>query len=130
MKHTVLEFLRYASVSLLALGADLALFSFLLRCAGLPWMLAATAGFVIGVLVAYWLSIRFVFFTRRLAHAPRSEFAAFAFIGVIGLAITQMVLWVGIELFRLNPELTKVGAAGVTFLCNFGMRKLMLFHHI
>lgn len=121
------ELFRYAAVSMAALAVDLTLFSFLLRLAGLPWSLAATLAFVAGVFTAYWLSIRFVFRNRRLAHAPRSEFVAFTMIGLVGLGITQMVLWAGIEHYHTNPEFTKLVAAGVTFLSNFVMRKLMLF---
>ncbi|NWG31095.1 MAG: GtrA family protein [Rhodocyclaceae bacterium] len=121
------EFMRYLAVSALALAVDLGLFSFLMRVASFPWMLAATIGFIAGVGVAYWLSIRIVFRARRLAHAPGKELLAFALIGVAGLALTQLVLWVGIEQFHANPELTKLFAAGFTFLANFGLRKFVLF---
>lgn len=127
MRRHLSELFRYTSVSALALVVDMALFSALLRLVGLPWMLAATAGFLVGVAVNYLMSIHFVFEQRRFAHSPRMEFVAFAVIGVVGLGVTQIVLWVGIEHFGANPELTKLVAAGVTFMCNFGARKLLLF---
>lgn len=127
MKQTAHELLRYLAASAIALAVDVLSFSALLRLVGLPWMLAATLAFITGVLVAYHLSIRFVFRERLLAHAPRHEFAAFATIGIVGLGVTQVVLWLGIEHYHAHPEMTKLVAAGITFLCNFAMRKLMLF---
>lgn len=121
------EFLQYFAASLVSLAVDLAIFSALLRVAGLSWFWAATFGFCAGVLTAYWLSVRWVFAARRLGHAPRSEFALFAAIGIVGLGVTQAVLWVGIEAFHLQPELVKLVAAGATFLFNFAIRKALLF---
>jgi putative flippase GtrA len=121
------EFLEYFAASLVSLAVDLGIFSALLRVAGLSWFWAATIGFCAGVLTAYWLSVRWVFSSRRLGHAPRSEFGLFAAIGVVGLGVTQAVLWVGIETLHLQPELVKLVAAGATFLFNFAVRKSLLF---
>ena len=51
----------------------------------------------------------------------------FSVVGLGGLLVTQLVLWVGIELMGSNPEVSKVSAAGFTFLFNFMVRKLLLF---
>jgi putative flippase GtrA len=117
----------YVLASAFAFGVDLGLFSFVLRILALPWWLAATLGFMAGVAVAYWLSVRWVFSHRRLRGAPLQEFSAFASIGIIGLVITQAVLWLGIELMRFNPEASKTAAAGVTLAFNFVLRKWLLF---
>lgn len=119
---------RYLLASLLALAVDMGVFSLCLRVLSLPWYWAATAGFVVGAATAYLLSIRFVFRARRLRHTPRSEFFAFVLIGLLGLLITQLVLYVGIELLRVHAELTRFVAACVTFGFNYGVRKLLLFH--
>lgn len=124
------EIVRYFLVSSLALAIDLAFFSFFLRFVVLPWSYAATLGFLVGVTAAYSLSVRFVFFSRRLSHSPRIESLSFIAVGVVGLGITQLVLWVGIELLDNNPELSKLAAAGVTFFFNYLVRKALLFRRI
>lgn len=121
------ELVRYFGASLLALLIDLSIFSIALRIFGMPWIAAATVAFLAGAAAAYILSIRLVFRNRSLAHTPRVEFFAFAALGGVGLIVTQLVLWVGIELFGLHPELTKLGAAVVTFFVNYGLRKILLF---
>ena len=121
------EFLGYLAASLVALAIDLAMFSLCLRLLHMPWPLSATLGFALGVAVAYFLSVRWVFSQRRLSERPAHEFATFLLIGVVGLGITQAVLWLGVEQLHLPPELTRTGAAGVTFLFNYAGRALALF---
>jgi len=121
------EFLSYFAVSLIALAVDLGIFSATIRIVGVAWAWAATLGFCAGVLTAYWLSVLWVFSARRLKHRPQSEFAVFAGIGVAGLGLTQVVLWIGIEGLHVQPELVKLAAAGATFVFNYGVRKAMLF---
>ena len=121
------DLIRYFAASLAALAADLGALSFSLRVlqAGLAW--SASIGFVVGAVVAYILSIRWVFRERMLATAPILEFATFVGIGVAGLGITQAVLWLGVTELGLLPELVKLGAAGITFAFNYIARKSLLF---
>lgn len=121
------ELLHYFAASLVALLVDLGIFSVTIRLLGVPWFWAATLGFAVGVATVYWFSIRWVFSSRRMKHAPRSEFLVFIGIGVAGLCVTQAVLWAGIEGLHAQPELVKVAAAGATFLFNYAVRKMLLF---
>lgn len=121
------EFFRYFVVSTAALLADFIVFSFGIRLLNIPWPLSATCGFIIGVLVAYFLSVRFVFSRRKLRAAPLRELLVFSAVGLAGLALTQITLWIGIELLQFNPEFSKICAAGFTFVFNFLVRKFILF---
>jgi len=123
MREAVLYFL----VSIMALGFDMGVFSFALRVLHASWSLAATAGFLAGVGLAYLLSVRWVFRARTYRRQQRMEAISFVAIGVIGLLITQLILWLTIEKMDWNPELSRLGAAGVTFVFNFTVRKLILF---
>lgn len=121
------EFFRYFLVSAAALLADFTVFSFGIRLLDIPWPVSATCGFIIGVLVAYFLSVRFVFSSRKFRKAPLKELLVFSVVGLAGLALTQLILWIGIELLQFNPEFSKICAAGFTFIFNFLVRKFMLF---
>ncbi|MGY1458143.1 GtrA family protein [Luteimonas sp. A534] len=122
-----LVLVRYFAASLLALVVDLATLSACLRLldVGLAW--SASIGFVAGGIVAYVLSIRWVFRARTFADAPALEFLAFIAIGLAGLGLTQFVLWLGVTRLGLLPELVKLGAAGATFAFNYLARKSLLF---
>lgn len=121
------EFGRYFGASLIALIFDFAVFSFSLRVGGWSWRSAAALGFCFGALLSYWLSIRFVFQNRTLKNSPGVEFAGFAAIGIAGLGVTEIALWLAIEMLDVSPEAGKLGAAVATFLFNFALRKLLLF---
>lgn len=120
-----LELLRYFLCSVLALAVDWGIFSAALAL-GVPWSGAAAIGFCGGLLVAYVLSIRFAFVQRSMRD-PRVEFTLFALIGVGGLILTEIILWVLIERAGQGPHESKLVASGFVFLFNFSARKLMLF---
>jgi putative flippase GtrA len=120
------EGVRYLAASALALAIDFGLYSGLIRLAGVDYLVAAPIGFAAGLATVYAVSIRWVFRHRRL-QSVRDEFAVFALIGLAGMALNQGVIWAGVELLALSPELAKVLSAGTVFGFNFGLRKLLLF---
>jgi putative flippase GtrA len=119
------EFLRYFACSALALAVDSTLYWLVLR-AGLPYPVAAAAGFVAGVSTAYALSVLWAFRRRRVADA-RLEFAIFFGIGLAGLALTESLLWLQIDLLGIGAMTAKLLSASGVFLFNFAARKLALF---
>lgn len=121
------EFVRYFLASVLALLVDLGIFSLSLRVTGVPWAIAAGLGFCAGALTAWWLSIRFVFRNRMLRKKPSAEFTGFLVIGILGLSVTEAVIWFSMHILNVMPEFGKLMAAGATFFFNFLLRKLFLF---
>lgn len=119
------EFLRYFACSALGLGSDILVFQALLKL-GIGWQLAAAAGFMLGLLVVYTLSVRWVFAHRRVGDA-RAEFALFAGVGLVGLLLTEALLWLFLGLWQWPPVVAKLACAGVVFLSNFALRKALLF---
>ncbi|WP_312914263.1 GtrA family protein [Stenotrophomonas sp.] len=121
------DLFRYFVASVIALAIDVAVLSVAMRLFNAPMGWAATLGFASGAVVAYALSTRWVFKARSLAAAPLIEFAVFAIIGIVGLGVTQFVLWLGVVKLGLLPELVKLAAAGATFVFNYLARRSLLF---
>jgi len=117
---------RYLLASAVAFGVDFAAYVALIRLAGWHYLLAAPAGFAFGLLAIYVLSIRWVFRVRRLRDT-RLEFAMFAAIGLLGMAVNEAVIYAAVEHAGLSFELAKVASAAVVFSINFTLRKLLLF---
>src|SRR5581483_5462491 len=86
-----IDLVRYGICSAAALALDYGLLLLLSQVFGLHYLLASAFGFVSGLVLAYVLSITFVFKGRRTLTASR-EFAGFAAIGIAGLALTQALL--------------------------------------
>lgn len=120
-----MELIRYFGVSLIALAVDMGCLLLLAQFVHYLW--AATLGFLLGVLTSYVLAIRWAFLHRRLAVSPRIEFAAYAAIGVIGLGINNLVIFLAVDGAGLGLWLAKIAAAMITFTFNFGARKWGLF---
>ena len=121
----LVELARYFLASAIALGVDTGLYALGLRL-GLAYPVAAVLGFLGGLAVAYAISVRWAFRTRRMRDA-RLEFLVFAGIGVLGLLLTESLLWLQIDVLAVAPVPAKLAAACGVFLFNFGARKLVLF---
>lgn len=119
------ELLRYFAVSAVALAVDMAVL--LLAANFVHYLWAATFGFLLGAVTSYLLSVRWVFRHRRLAAFPKTEFAAFAAVGVAGLGLNNLAIYVAIEHAGLGLPVAKAVAAMLTFSFNFGLRKWGLF---
>jgi len=122
---SLFEFARYFFCSGLALAIDLALYLIALEM-GQPVPAAAALGFGAGLLLSYTLSVRWVFANRRLVDR-RQELLVFCAVGVAGLLLTQMLLWLLVQRADMRPEWAKLPTAVMVFLFNFGMRKVWLF---
>jgi putative flippase GtrA len=117
---------RYVTASAVALAVDFSIYAGLVRLASVGYLVAAPVGFALGLATIYLLSVRWVFGARRMADA-RLEFAVFASIGLAGMALNQLVIYVGVEAWALSYESAKLVSAGVVFCFNFALRKLLLF---
>ena len=120
------EFMRYGIASALALAGDFGTLVVLTELAGVYYLTSAAAGFTVGILIAYVLSVRWVFSKRRLADAS-TERAIFLLIGLAGLAINHVVMFALTEIALLPYAVSKIGSAGLVFAFNFSIRKIVLF---
>ena len=95
---------------------------FLLAYMGWGWYIAATAGFLVGSIAAYIISVRWVFAARSF-RSRSAELATFLLIGCLGLLVVQCVMWLCIEWFGVRGH-CQVVAVGFSFTSNFVLRKL------
>lgn len=121
------EFVRYVVASAAALGVDLALVYGLTGGAGFHYLASGAIAFVTGAVVIYLLSVCWVFKIRRLGDRRTTEFTIFVVIGVIGLAINEVVLFSITEYIGAHYMVSKVFAVSLCFAFNFVARKLVLF---
>ncbi len=120
------EFARYLVISLLALGIDTGTLVLLTEMLGVPYLLSAPAGFLLGMGTVYLGSIYWVFRRRRLSSAGEEIFF-FAVIGVGGLLITEVTLWAVAGGLEIDYRIAKILAVGLSFMFNFVARKYFLF---
>jgi len=117
---------KYFLVSVVCLALDVATYQLLVNLAHVHYLAANVASVSSGLVLNYWLSIRFVFGERRLSDG-RAQFLGFTLIGLAGLAVNEVFLGLFVGEFNLGPLAGKIAAAGVSFVFNFGCRRLLLF---
>ncbi len=126
MRKLFAEAAKYAVVSGIAYVVDTGLLLILARYAGWYYLLAASVSFVAGATVAYVLSVRFVFSAHRLRDR-RVEFTSFVLLGLFGIAITLLVLYLTVERLGMILLYAKAVAACCSFAANFALRRQLLF---
>lgn len=115
----------YGLVSAIALTCDWSGLIFL-AAVGLPYLVASAISFCIGMVVAYALSIRFVFPTRR-GLSREAEAGGFFAVGIVGLILTQAILFVLVSRLGLDVAIAKAPTAVMVFLFNFACRRGRVF---
>ena len=91
---------------------------------------STAAGFIVGLIVNYILSIIFVFKNSENSNSGRSvkAFIVFAIIGVIGLGLTELGMYVGVYLLKWHYLITKVIVAALVLIWNYCGRKIFVFN--
>lgn len=120
------QFSRYVVVGGIAFVADFGTLALLKELGVLDVLGAAAVAFLVGTGVNYSISTRWVF-THRSVRDRRVEFLVFATVGVIGLGLNLLVIWLFAELLQLHYLLAKSGSAALVLGWNFSARKLSLF---
>ena len=120
------EAAKYAAAASVALLADAGLLLALTRYAGWDYRPASAVTFVAGASISYVLSVKFVFSAHRL-RSRRLEFSWFVALGLVGLAINMLVLFVVHGNLGIDLMLAKALASCCTFFTNFGLRRQLLF---
>lgn len=123
------QFLRYMVTGGLAFVVDFGLFALCLYVCDWHYLIANLVGLVAGLILNYALSIFWVFTACKRSFEKKkvAEFSLFALVGLAGVGINQLLMYAMIDGCGLNEMLSKVIAAVLVLMWNFGARKLLLF---
>jgi len=122
---TLVQFIRYGFVAVAAFAVDFGVYALEVRGFNIQPVLAATFSFTLGLIVNYLLSVRWVFAQR--SRSRRFEIITFFAIGLVGLGLTDFIIWA--LAIRMNQDelIAKLIATAIVFFWNFGARKIILF---
>lgn len=123
---TLFQFLRYFGAALIGYTFDVGLLILLHEFFNIHHLIAASAGFVAGLLVVYIISSRYVFGVSKLKSRSH-EFGLFALIGIFGLAILNILMWALVDQFTAHYVVAKVIATIFVYAWNFFARRA-LYH--
>ena len=119
------QVVRYLGVAVVAAIVDTGLLWVLNQPLGLHYTVAAAASFVAGLLTNFALARRFVF--GRTSLGFWAELSGYSAIGLGGVALTELILWLGIDVAGLYVLAAKAVALGVVFSWNFLARRYLIY---
>jgi putative flippase GtrA len=122
-----IQFLRYGFVAVTSYVVNLGGLVALKQYGHIYYLLAGTISFVAGLLVNYALSKFWVFHGSKL-HNQTNEFLFFSLIGIVGLGLNDLTLWILTSGLGLFYVLSNVIATFIVYFWNFGIRKKYLFN--
>lgn len=128
-KSVLLQLMRYALSGGLAFAVDFGLLWFITDICHAHYLIGAFCGYTVGLIITYLLSIKWIFSDRKLSHRQGAEFMIFTVIGLVGLLLTQGLMYVFTEyLFGTDYYLySKLLTTVIVSLFNFVMKKFILF---
>jgi putative flippase GtrA len=127
-ENTLVQLFRYTFVGGFAFVVDFGTLFLLTEIFHIHYLLSAAIAFILGLITNYFLSIKWVFSIRSIEN-KKIEFLLFSIIGLIGLGLNELLLWIFTDLILIHYLLSKIITAIFVYLWNFIGRKYLLFNN-
>ncbi|MDL9980308.1 GtrA family protein [Microbacterium sp. ASV49] len=124
MKALAGEAWRYLWVAALGLIVDFGTLVLLTSVLHVEYLLSAAVGFTAGLIVTFVLSELWVFSDPHVRNRW-VRFGLFTIIGLVGLGILTLLMWLQVDVLGWHYILAKVLATGVVYAWNFFARRSM-----
>ncbi|MFH1093343.1 MAG: GtrA family protein [Candidatus Omnitrophota bacterium] len=121
-----IQLFRYTFVGGIAFIFDFGSLFVLTEYFNIYYLVSAAIAFLIGLSVNYYLSITWVF-EKHLIKSRLMEWIIFACIGIVGIALNELFMWIFTERGKLHYLYSKFIATVLVYFWNFFIRKITLF---
>lgn len=125
--NTLLQLFRYTFVGGFAFIVDFGTLFFLTEFFHIHYLVSAGIAFLFGLIINYFLSVMWVFSCRTM-ESQLMEFFLFTLIGLVGLGLTEIFLWILTDILLIYYLISKIITTTVVYFWNFFIRKLILFN--
>ena len=122
--NSIIQFIRYFFVGGIAAAFNIGTLYLISEFLNFNLVIANIIAFIIGLLVNYFLSKKFVF-TDDNTMNKLFEIMMYIIIGVLGLIFDTLVLWILTRKFKIYYMISKIISTLLTFIWNFGARKIL-----
>ena len=117
---------RYLVSGGVAFVVDTSLLYALTEWLGFHYLLSTLLSYSVGLMITYAFSILWVF-DYRSVESRALEFSVFAVIGVMGLGLTSLSMWLFTSGLGFHYLWSKIITTIIVFVWNFIMKKFLLF---
>ncbi len=122
-----IQIIRYLISGGIAFCVDTGILYVLTEWFDLYYLLSSAISFSIGLIITYFLSIIWVF-DFRSKKDKRVEFLIFVIIGIVGLALTSLFMWIFTSKLDIYYLYSKIITTVIVFVWNFIAKKFILFN--
>lgn len=126
-KNSFLQFFRYLFVGGIATVVDWGVLFALTEIFHLYYLISAIFAFVAGLVTNFLLSKLLVFQGSETRTNALMEFLGYALIGVVGLGMTELIMFVFTDCMMLYYMLSKAIATMIVLAWNYLARKFLLY---
>ena len=88
-------------------------------------LLGNILSFSVSVVYNYTASVKWVFNVNK-EKSKKRMFVEFMIFSILGLLLTELLLWIGIDKLSMNAMVVKIVATSIVMVFNFITRKLFL----
>ena len=117
---------RYCFVGGVSFLIDFALYA-LLVAVGVPYLIAGVLSFVAGFIFNFFAGRFFIFAAGSKEKARKKELISVLVIALIGLGLTELLLYLGVAWLGMDKRLAKIAAAILVLFWNYAARKIFVY---
>lgn len=125
MNKLFVQIFKFAIVGGIATIIDWAVYYVLFNFLNINPLIANVGAFTISVIYNYIASIKWVFEVDENI-SKKKMFTEFIILSIIGLILTEIIIYVGNVKLKIDPMIIKIIATAITMIFNFVTRKIFL----
>lgn len=121
----LMQIFRFGIVGGIAFIIDYAVLIICKEIFNMNVLLSAAIAFSVSVIANYILSIKWVFDVDKEKDS-RKNFILFIIFSIIGLILTEIIMWFGTDIIKISYLIVKIFATIIVMIFNFITRKIFL----
>ncbi|MBQ8131213.1 MAG: GtrA family protein [Bacilli bacterium] len=119
------QIFKFGIVGGIATVIDWAIYYIVVKFLNVPPLIGNILSFSVSVIYNYTASVKWVFHVNE-EKSKKRMFIEFMVFSILGLLLTELLLWVGIDILGQDKMLVKIIATAIVMVFNFITRKLFL----
>ena len=122
--HRFRNLILYGIIGSLSAGTDFTLYSILVRETAIPYLLINVFSTFVGIVISYLLNRKYNF---KVEDNAISRFLIFLSIGIGGLVVSSLLLYLFVEFWSIDKTLSKIISLVVVVLIQYLLNKYITF---
>ncbi len=114
----------YGIIGSLSSFLDFCVFTVLTSVVGLYYLLANCISVLVGITTSFLLNRAYNF---KVKDKAKKRFVIFLTVGLCGLMLSNLILWIGIDKMRINESVTKLASIVLVVGFQFLLNKFVTF---